>query len=132
MSEQFDFEAIYQKLKQLHEAKELSPYEANIFDFVSVIKEQPDLLTAEDRLSLEDLLKTLPDDVNEISNQITVWYENRPLIEDAIFDIPTNSNERGAGGRKTKPTAREFKELIENVVRQSETSSQPSTNPPQE
>lgn len=120
MSEQFDFEAIYQQLKQLHEEKELSPYEANIFDFVSVIKEQPNLLTLEDWLSLDDLLKTLPDDVNEISNQIADWYGKHPHIEDAIFKLPTYSNQKGAGSRKVKPTDKEFKILIENAIRQSE------------
>jgi hypothetical protein len=119
MSEQFDFNATYQQLKQLHDDKELSPHEAKIFDFVSVIKEQPDLLTAEYRASLENLLEKVSDDVNEISNQITVWYKNCPLIKKAIFERPTYSNERGAGGRKTKLTDKEFKQLIENVVRDS-------------
>ena len=132
MSKQFDFEAIYQQLKQLHEEKKLSPYEANIFDFVSVVKQQPDLLTPEDRSSLEDLLKTLADDVNEISNQIADWYGEHPHIEHAIFELPTYTEKRGVEGRKTKLTDKEYKELIENVVRQSETSSQSSTNQPQQ
>ena len=94
MSEQFDFEVMYQQLKQLHEEQKLSPYEANIFEFVSVIKQQPNLLNAEDISSLEDLLQTLPDGVNKISNQITLWYETRRTIEEAIFELPENSSER--------------------------------------
>ena len=119
MSDIFDLEATYEKLKQFHEEKELSPYEANIFDFVSVIKEKPNLLTAEDKLSLEKLLTTLPDNVVEVSNQIAEWYEERPHIEDAIFELPIYTNQKGAGSRKVKPTDKEIKELIEHIVHQS-------------
>ena len=132
MSEQFDFEVMYQQLKQLHEEQKLSPYEANIFEFVSVIKQQPNLLNAEDISSLEDLLQTLPDDVNKISNQITLWYETRRTIEEAIFELPENSSERDPRGRKPRITPKEAKELIENVVRQSKPPSQSSTSPSQQ
>ncbi len=100
---------------------DLSPYEQNLLDFVYVLQQQPDLLTPETKSSLEDLLKRLPDDVDEISNQITLWYENHPNIEGAIFELPTNSSERGAASRKTKMTPKEAKELIENAIRQSKT-----------
>ena len=132
MSEQFDFEVMYQQLKQLYKEKELSLYEANIFEFVSVIKQQPNLLTAEDISSLEDLLKTLPDDVNKISNQITLWYETRQTIEEAIFAFPANSSVKGPRGVKPKITPKVAKELIENVVRQSQPPSQSSTSPSQQ
>ncbi len=102
----------------------LSPYEQNIVDFAYVLQKKPDLLSLETKSSLEDLLKNLPDDVNEISNQITLWYENHPNIEKAIFELlelPLNSSVRGAGNRKTKMTPKEAKELIENAMRQSET-----------
>ncbi len=132
MSEQFDFEVMYQQLKQLHEEQKLSSYEANIFEFVSVIKQQPNLLNAEDISSLEDLLQTLPDDVNKISNQITLWYETRRTIEEAIFELPENSSERDPRKRKPRISPKEAKELIKNVVRQSKPPSQSSTSPSQQ
>jgi hypothetical protein len=98
---------------------ELSPYEQNILDFVYVLEQQPNLLTPEDRLSLEELLTISPDDVEQISNDITIWYENHPDIEAAIFELPINFLSRGPGGRQAKITPREAKELIENAVRRS-------------
>ena len=123
MSEQFNFDNVYKQLKELHQDKELSPYEANIFDFVSVIIEQPNLLTQDDRLSLEELLPTLPDDIVGVSNRIAEWYSDRTVIEDAIFDRPTFSASKGIGGRKVKPTPKELKKLVENAVRQSKSDS---------
>lgn len=110
----------------------LSPYEQNIVDFTHVLQTKSHLLNKEIKSSLEALLKSLPDDVNEISYQITIWYENYPSIEEAIFELPTNSTERGAAGRETKMTPKEAKELIENAVRQSETSTQTPTDQPQQ
>ena len=110
----------------------LSSYEQTIVNFAHVLQTKPHLLTREIKSSLEDLLKTLPDDVNEISYQITIWNENYPTIEDAIFELPTNSTERGAAGHETKMTPKEAKDLIENAVRQSESSTQTPTNQPQQ
>ena len=132
MSEQFDFDNVYKQLKELHKERKLSPYEAKIFDFVSVIIEQPNLLTTDDRLSLEELLPNLPDDTIGVSNRITEWYGERPHIEDVIFDRPTFSASKGIGGSKTKPTAKEFKNLVENAVRQSKSVSLPSNNQSQQ
>ena len=132
MSEQFNFDNVYKQLKELHQDKELSPYEANIFDFVSVIIEQPNLLTQDDRLSLEELLPVLPNDIVGVSNRIAQWYGDRPHIEDIIFDRPTFSSSKGIGGRKVKPTPKELKKLVENAVRQSKSVSLPSNNQSQQ
>ena len=72
----------------------MSIYEQNIVDFIYVLENQPNLLTPEDSLSLEDLLKTLPDDLEEISNKITLWYDQRQTIKKAIFELPEYSHDR--------------------------------------
>lgn len=98
----------------------LSPYEANILDFVNLVDEQPDLLSDKDYNNLVELLKTLPDDVEEISDALALWYDDRPKMLNAILEMtPSNDGVRGPGGRDTRLTAAEVKELLKNVVRQS-------------
>ncbi|MBK1989697.1 hypothetical protein A0J48_019525 [Sphaerospermopsis aphanizomenoides BCCUSP55] len=99
----------------------MSPYEENILTFVYVIKNQPELLTTEDRTDVLELLATLPDDVEEISNAIALWYETRPQILEAILNVPIEDldNVRAAGGNKTPMTASESKDMIENSVTES-------------
>lgn len=108
----------------------LSDYEANILDFVNLVYEQPDLLSDKDYNNLVELLKTLPDDVEEISNALALWYDDRPKMLNAILEMTPSDDVRGPGGRDTRLTAAEVKELIKNVVRQSsQTTSLPLTPP---
>ncbi|MBD2337435.1 tetratricopeptide repeat protein [Calothrix sp. FACHB-156] len=100
---------------------QMSPYEENILTFVYLLQNKPELLTAEDRTDVLELLATLPDDVEEISNAIALWYETRPQILDAILNMPIEDLDslRAAGGRSTPITGAESKEMIENSVTQS-------------
>lgn len=99
----------------------LSPYEETILDFVYIAQNQPELFTAEDRADFAQLVATLPEDVEEISNAIALWCETRPHILDAIFDLPIeeSASVRAAGGRDTPLTGKESKDVIENTVRES-------------
>ncbi|WP_353932188.1 hypothetical protein WJM97_06275 [Okeanomitos corallinicola TIOX110] len=108
----------------------MSPYEENILTFVYILQTQPELLTVEDRTDVLELLATLPDDVEEISNAIALWYETRPQILDAILKVPVEDLDslRAAGGNRTPITGAESKEMIENSVTQSRQSSQPDTS----
>ncbi|WP_460207322.1 CHAT domain-containing protein [Scytonema sp. NUACC21] len=108
----------------------MSPYEGNILTFVYILQTQPELLTAEDRTDVLELLSTLPDDVEEISNAIALWYETRPHILDAILNVPVEDLDslRAAGGRRTPITGAESKEMIENSVTQSSKSNQPDSS----
>ena len=105
---------------------QMSPYEENILTFVYILQNQPELLTAEDRTGLLELLATLPDDVEEISNAIALWYETHPKILDAILNEPVEDLDslRAADARTTPMTGAESKEMIENSVTESSKSSQ--------
>ncbi|MFB2891674.1 hypothetical protein ACE1CI_01900 [Aerosakkonemataceae cyanobacterium BLCC-F50] len=104
----------------------LSDYEENIITFVYLVQTKPELFTAEDRADLKELLSTLSDDVEEISNVIALWCEERPLILDAILNIPIDDLDslRAADGRATSLTGKESKEMLENSVTQSSQSKQ--------
>ncbi|MDJ0714680.1 MAG: hypothetical protein QNJ54_10740 [Prochloraceae cyanobacterium] len=104
----------------------MSDHKKNILDFIEVLENQPSLLTPDDSLDLQKLLKTLPDDIKEFSNQITSWYYQRQTIKNAIFALPEDPTERNPRKRKSNITTEEAKELIENVVRQSKKSSESS------
>ncbi|MEG4022521.1 hypothetical protein [Microcoleus sp. S13C4] len=108
----------------------LSDYEENIITFVYLAQTKPELFTAEDRADLKELLATLPDNVEEISNAIALWCEERPQVLDAILDIPIDDLDslRAAGGRATPLTGKESKEMLENSVTQSSQSKQPPSS----
>ncbi|MEC4816758.1 MAG: hypothetical protein SAK29_26340 [Scytonema sp. PMC 1069.18] len=108
----------------------MSPYEENILTFVYILQNQPELLTAEDRADILKLLATLPDDVEEISNAIALWYETRPQILDAILNVPIEDLDslRAAGGGTTRITNAETKGIIENSVNQSSKSNQSNSS----
>jgi hypothetical protein len=99
----------------------LSPYEETILDFIYIAQNQPELFTAEDRTDFAQLVATLPDDVEEISNAIALWCDTHPHILNAIFALPIEELDslRAAGGRNTPLTGKEAKDAIENTVRES-------------
>ncbi|MBO3460148.1 hypothetical protein G7B40_000190 [Aetokthonos hydrillicola Thurmond2011] len=111
---------------------ELSPYEENILDFVKIAQNQPNLFTAEDRAALGKLLATLPDDIEQISDALALWYEDRPHILNTILDLPVeeSASHRGPGGRKTRLSPKDAKDMIDNIVRQSTPSQKTQVSPP--
>lgn len=103
-----------------------SPYEENIIDFNFIVKNHPELLSHEDRLSLEQLMANLPDEVEKISHVIAEWTEKHPKVFDALMKLPQSESketgagvERGLGGSTIRLTAKDAKDLIESTVRQS-------------
>jgi hypothetical protein len=99
----------------------LSPYEETILDFIYITQTHPELFTTEDRIDLAKLVATLPEDIEEISNEIALWCDTHPHILDAIFELPVEELDslRAAGGRNTPLTGKESKDAIENTVRES-------------
>ncbi|MEG4008241.1 hypothetical protein QUA41_28175 [Microcoleus sp. Pol11C1] len=69
----------------------LSLYEQTILDFIYIAQNQPELFTAEDRTAFAKLVATLPEDVEEISNAIALWFDIHPHILDAFFALADDS-----------------------------------------
>ncbi|HEY9669046.1 MAG TPA: hypothetical protein V6C91_19705 [Coleofasciculaceae cyanobacterium] len=62
-------------------------HEQNIEAFIDLLKSQRSLFSAQDRTSLEQLIATLPDDEEKISEALASWYEKHPKILDEQLDI---------------------------------------------
>lgn len=65
----------------------MSFHEQNIAAFIQLLKTQRALFSTQDRASLDQLVATLPDDEEKISEAIASWYEQRPKILDAQLDL---------------------------------------------
>jgi hypothetical protein len=65
----------------------MSFHEQNIAAFIQLLKTQRALFSAQDRSNLDQLVPTLPDDEEKISEVIASWYEQRPKILDAQLDL---------------------------------------------
>jgi hypothetical protein len=114
------------------ELKMVSPYEANILDFNYLVTEKPELLSDEDLVSLETLLSNLPEDIEKISDELALWCEDHPKVLDALLELPpTDTGERGPGGRPARLKPKEALELLDNIVRQSKPDSNPPSSQPQ-
>ena len=98
----------------------MSPYEQNILDFYKIYEEHPDLFTNEDRASLEALKASFSenDSIEKISDEIALWCEDHPNILNALLELPpSDTGERGPGGRPTHLTPKEALGLLDNIVR---------------
>lgn len=62
-------------------------HEQNIEAFIDLLKSQRSLFSAQDKTSLEQLIATLPDDEEKISEALASWYEKHPKILDEQLDI---------------------------------------------
>jgi hypothetical protein len=101
----------------------MSLYEQNIKNLVNLKQKCPELFTNEVCASLPDWF-TLPDDLEEISDAIVLWYKEHPQIKEKLRECGTDSSQRGAKGSKTQITPQEAKRLLDNIVRQSKPPSQ--------
>jgi hypothetical protein len=103
----------------------LSSHERNIRDFLDFAQKNIELFTDEICASLAEILPTLPDDIEKISDAIALWCEKHPQIYDAFINLPiTNLSDRAPGGGPTEITAQQVKAELDNRFRQSKPSSQ--------
>jgi hypothetical protein len=65
----------------------MSFHQQNIEAFVQVLNTQRSLFSPQDKVSLDKLASSLPEDEEKISEAIASWYEQRPKILDAQLDI---------------------------------------------
>lgn len=110
----------------------MSPYEQNILDFYKIYEEHPGLFTDDDRASLAQLQTTFSenDDIEKISDALALWCDDHPKILDQLLELPpSDTGERGPGGRKIRLTSKEALELLNNIVRQSKPDSEPPSPP---
>lgn len=112
----------------------MSPYEQNILDFYKIYEERPELFTDSDRVSLEALKEALSNEnsIEKISDELALWCEEHPHILNVLLEIPpSDTGERGPGGRPTRLTPKEALELLDNIIRQSKPDSEPPSSQPQ-
>jgi hypothetical protein len=121
----------------------MSVYQRNIQAFIQVIESESNLFSPEDWDDLKKLVKNLPGDDDEISEQIQGWLqlETRSQIRIAVDkrrdDISSESNSSisnktlGPGSTKspTQPNqpSESSKELLDNVIKKNSTSSNSQT-----
>lgn len=65
----------------------MSFHEHNIEAFIQVLKTKRSLFSPQDRLTLDKLAASLPENEEKISEAIATWYEKRPKILDAQLDV---------------------------------------------
>ncbi|MEQ9354505.1 Rpn family recombination-promoting nuclease/putative transposase [Coleofasciculus chthonoplastes] len=101
----------------------LSFPEQNVDAFIELLTEQYSLFSSGYLAELEQLLAPLPDDIEELSEAISIWCEQHPEIDEAQLKLlPDNSSEKAPGSKegKVKPPNYELnKQAILNAIQQS-------------
>ena len=99
--------------------------EQNIQAFIHLIKHQPSVFLEEHRVDLEQQIVTFPEDVESISNAISIWCKKYPKIRQAwsktrktLFS-PTSGNNRGQAESNPKPKPEDYTTLLKNQMRES-------------
>ncbi|WP_013323456.1 hypothetical protein [Gloeothece verrucosa] len=97
---------------------DLSLSDVEILSLVDLLKTHTELFTQADKHSLIALINTLPDDKEAISNNIILWYEERPIIEEAMFEkLSSDEGFSGALGEQNTPlTPEEYKQTIKDAI----------------
>lgn len=83
-------------------------------DFINFSQKNAELFTDEISASIANILPNLPDDIDQIAEEILKWCEQYPQIYDAFNKLPLSGIERGPGGSKTELTAKQIKTELNN------------------
>ncbi|MBR8833710.1 MAG: hypothetical protein DSM106950_06635 [Stigonema ocellatum SAG 48.90 = DSM 106950] len=117
----------------------MSPDEQNIVGFVKLIESQPSVFSSSDQTSLWELVTTLPNDTEQISNAIAVWCESRQHIREKLMPFinsvskENDSPSRAAAKNIKSPDSKDYNDIILNAMRvhlpQQPTQQPPNQNP---
>ncbi|MEC4817346.1 MAG: hypothetical protein SAK29_29350 [Scytonema sp. PMC 1069.18] len=114
----------------------MSPDEQNIVGFVKLIESQPSLFSSSDQTLLWELVSTLPNDPEQISNAIALWCKSRPHILNELMPLIANVKENDLELRAPKkdvksPDPKDYNDILLNAVRVSFPNSTPQQPPNQ-
>lgn len=120
----------------------MSVDEQNIQAFVELIESQPSLFSVEDQANLWQLISTLPNDAEQISNAldevlavgIADWCNSREKIYNALLPLIGELSQTRSPAKVFKsPDPKDYNDILYNAMRvsfPSVTSQQPNTQPP--
>lgn len=102
-------------------------YDLKILSLLHLLATQLDLFSNQDKTDLLNLIDTLPNDTETISNEIVLWYADRPKIKEAMLNLSDSEPVAlGPGGKAATLTPEGYKELIKNAIRQGQSDDQSS------
>ncbi|MDY7015992.1 MAG: Rpn family recombination-promoting nuclease/putative transposase [Cyanobacteriota bacterium] len=116
---------IVRETAKLEHRKNMSFPEQNVDVFIELLTEQRSRFSPEDLTELAGSIATLPDEIEELSNAISAWSENRPEILEArlklLEPLVDRSGEKAPGsqeGQVILPTSQPNKQTLLNAIRQ--------------
>jgi hypothetical protein len=102
-------------------------YKTKLDNLIFLLDTQPEIFNQEDKSSLAALIASLPNDVEEMANRVVEWYANRDGVKNAFLDLAEHGAASLGRGKDRPPfNAQEYKEHIQNAIRQP---TQPAQNP---
>ena len=93
---------------------------------LQLIKQQPKLFSVQCKKSLSELIPTLPDDIQNISNTLANWSKTYPEIRTALLSL-VSAGEMGFSSQIERDDAKKYKEELTNALLQSEKTEPPTT-----
>jgi hypothetical protein len=99
-----------------------TPDEQNLEAFKYLLENHAGLFTREDRAEVVNLLSTIPDNIQQLSDAIALWCNENPTVLNKFLELPMEKDfmVRAAGNRPTPLDPTEAKkDLLDNLTRQS-------------
>ncbi|MEM7715734.1 MAG: hypothetical protein AAF349_19535 [Cyanobacteria bacterium P01_A01_bin.68] len=99
--------------------------EQNLEAFIDLLETQPGLFSQDNITNLNEFIRNIPDDTEQLSNAVATWYQKHSQILDAqltLLNKYSSRTERGPGSAKLNSSIPEYqldKKALLNAIQQS-------------
>jgi hypothetical protein len=100
----------------------MSDNQVMVNKFIHLLLTQPCLFSEEDRTKLDQLINSVSDDIETLSNSIADWCLERPKVANALGKLENNVRQRAPGTEKANPNIPKYptdKKTLLNAIQQS-------------
>ena len=99
--------------------------EQNLEAFIDLLESQPGLFSQDNITNLQEFIRNIPDDIEQLSTALATWYQKHSKILDAQLTVLNKSSsrtERGPGSARLNSNISEYqldKKALLNAIQQS-------------
>ncbi|MEO1183208.1 MAG: hypothetical protein AAFX46_00180 [Cyanobacteria bacterium J06636_27] len=108
--------------------------EQNLEAFIDLLETQPGLFSQDNITNLNEFIRNIPDDTEQLSNAVATWYQKHSKILDAqltLLNKSSSKTERGPGSIQVNSNISEYqvdKKALLNAIQQSSTKANKNKN----
>ncbi len=101
----------------------MSDHEITVNIFIHLLKTQSSLFSAEDRITLMQLINNQPDDIESLSNAISDWLSGHPEVDEALAKFEEKIGGRPPGDKQANTNIPKYELDKKNILNEIQPSS---------